>query len=38
MVSLHFFGQQDSMNDPNGKIDRHAPILYDQTSFEEIKR
>jgi hypothetical protein len=38
IVKLHFFSQQESINDTEDNINEDAPVLYDNGSYEEIKR
>jgi hypothetical protein len=35
IVKLHFFSQQESINDTEDNINEDAPVLYDNGSYEE---
>ena len=38
MIKLHFFNQIESVNGSQDNINIDAPVLYDHTTYDEIKR
>lgn len=37
-IRLHFFNQQESVNGSEDEINIDAPVLYDHSTYEDIKR
>ena len=38
IFSLHFFQNNESINGSNDNISEDAPVIYDQTTYDELKR